>query len=74
MWKAEAITLIDDGHLPNNIVVETIECNHEGTHSGWLSQEPGFRKNVLLQQTIFECSDELLLVLVMAVEWAKIEI
>ena len=67
LWKAESSILVDDRQFSDDVVVKSVEGNHESTHTRRLPDEPCLREGVLFQQTVLESADAILLLLVMPI-------
>jgi hypothetical protein len=66
--------LVDDGELLDDVVVETVEGDDESTHARGLTEQPPLGKDILLQESVLERPDSVLLLLVVAVQGAQVEV
>jgi hypothetical protein len=74
IWHAKAPRLVDQSYFPHHVIVEPIEGDKESARSRRLTEKPRVSKCVVLQQSVFEGSDPVLLLLVMTVEGTKIQV
>ena len=70
----ESPSFIDTCHLSDNVIVEPIETDEECAYAGGKSEDTSFRETIGFEETVFECANRVLIVLIGAVKWSKIEI
>ena len=73
-WQAESPGLIDQGHLSDDVVMETVEGNEQCTNPKWLSQQSLFGICVIFQPSILECPDLRLLLRIVAVQGSEVQV
>lgn len=73
-WLRESSTLVYNGELISNVIMEAIEHDEQDSNSRRKSEKSFFGETVRLQLSILEGSDCILFVLVAAVERREIEI
>jgi hypothetical protein len=70
----ESPSFVNTCQLSDNVIVEPIETDEERAYSGGKSEDTSFRETIGLEETVLECANRVLIVLIGAVKWSKIEI
>ena len=70
----ESTTFVDCRHFSDNVIVESIETDEECADTGGKPEDTSFRETIRFQETVFECTNRVLVILSGAIEWSKVEV
>ena len=70
----ESPSFVDASHLSDNVIVEPIEADEERADARGKSEDTTLRETIGFEETVFEGSNSILVVLTGAVKWSEIEV